>query len=73
MLDEAIRVVKQLEPIVHNIYESNAVELGEWKTASHTEHAPTGKEQEPPTPPTSSRCPLAKHALVPFATSYSLQ
>ena len=53
LLVEALKVVKQLDAIMHNIYKSNAARLGEWKAASHTERAPKRKQDEPPKPPTS--------------------
>lgn len=40
LLAEAMTKVHQLDAFTHNFYKTNAVELGEWHTASHVERQP---------------------------------
>jgi hypothetical protein len=49
LLDEAMKKVKQLDAIMHNLYRTNAERMGEWLTASHVERQ-ANKKEEPAKP-----------------------
>lgn len=44
LLEQAMKKVKQLDAITHNLYRSNAERMGEWRTASHVERQANKKE-----------------------------
>ena len=50
LLEQAMKKVKQLDAITHNLYRSNAERMGEWRTASHVERQ-ANKKETPDAPP----------------------
>ena len=50
LLEQAMTKVHQLDAFMHNFYKSNAVKMGEWKTASHVERQAKAKKPTPQKP-----------------------
>lgn len=48
-----LEAVRELDPIVRNVYKGNETEMAAWESASHVERAPrhAEEEEEPPPPP----------------------
>jgi hypothetical protein len=49
---QGLEAVRELDPIVRNVYASNEAELAAWESASHVERAPRRAEEEEEEPPT---------------------
>lgn len=50
--EQGLEAVRELRPIVRNVYASNEAELAAWESASHVERAPRhAEEDEPPAEP----------------------
>ena len=52
--ERGLEAVRELDPIVRNVYASNDAEVAAWESASHVERAPQRAEEEaeaPPPPP----------------------
>ncbi|MDT5270509.1 MAG: hypothetical protein QOH49_2695 [Acidobacteriota bacterium] len=52
--EQGFEAVRELDPIVRNIYAGNDAEMAAWVSASHVERAPrraAGEEEEPPAQP----------------------
>ena len=52
--EQGLEAVRELDPIVRNVYAGNEGELAAWESASHVERAPhraDDDEEEPPPPP----------------------
>jgi hypothetical protein len=54
-IDEAMIVLRKLDPIIRNKYANDPATLAEWTSVSHVERAPKRKAATPPpTPPPPS-------------------
>ena len=53
--ERGLEAVRELDPVVRNVYAGNEAELAAWESASHVERAPRHAEEEeaeaPPPPP----------------------
>jgi hypothetical protein len=53
LIDEGIRTMRELDPVMRNLFADNPGILAQWLSASHVERAPRKKKATPP-PPTPS-------------------